>query len=86
MLVNSERAPASETTMLSSKLLKASDAVDDDVESGVSPSPSTPQTAELSTIYRYYVIYECILINLVGFVSGLVFPHAPGTDRALCRR
>ena len=24
---------------------------------------------ELSQIYKYYVLYECVLINLVGFVT-----------------
>ena len=31
------------------------------------PAPS--DSAELSTWYRRYVIYECILVNLVGFIT-----------------
>lgn len=31
------------------------------------PAPSN--SAELSQIYKYYVIYECILVNIVGFFT-----------------
>eukprot|EP01063_Lacrimia_lanifica_P037893 TRINITY_DN792_c0_g1_i1.p2 TRINITY_DN792_c0_g1~~TRINITY_DN792_c0_g1_i1.p2 ORF type:complete len:192 (+),score=56.96 TRINITY_DN792_c0_g1_i1:48-623(+) len=32
------------------------------------PAPAAP-SAELSTVYRWYVVYECVLVNLVGFVT-----------------
>merc|ERR1712070_971740 len=49
-------------TMLYSQLMKG-----EDVESQVSPAKQS--SAELSTIYKYYVIWECIAINVVGFFT-----------------
>ena len=50
--------------MLSSKLLKTHpDEESHDLESQ-QKAPAPSNSAELGTIYRYYVIYECVLINL----------------------
>eukprot|EP00111_Clytia_hemisphaerica_P000554 TCONS_00001634-protein len=32
-------------------------------------STQSTNTGELSTVYYFYVIYECILINIIGFVT-----------------
>jgi len=32
-------------------------------------TPAPTNTAELSNIYKWYVIYECILVNIVGFFT-----------------
>jgi len=31
--------------------------------------PASDNSSELSSIYKYYVAYECILVNLVGFFT-----------------
>lgn len=33
------------------------------------PAPKADNSAQLSTIYAIYVTYECVLVNLVGFVT-----------------
>ncbi len=48
--------------MLQSRLLKEEGG---DVEMQQS-KPISSSSSELSTIYRYYVIWECIAINIVG--------------------
>merc|ERR1711997_1221345 len=33
------------------------------------PTPAAGADGELSKVYKYYVAYECILVNVVGFIT-----------------
>lgn len=52
--------------MSSSKLLGKEEGTDNAKDAQVSTGDPS---AELSTIYRIYVTYECIMVNLLGFIT-----------------
>ena len=59
-LTKLKQSPSAEPLTINTNTITVGELNDD-------PAPS--ESAELSKWYRRYVIYECILVNLVGFIT-----------------